>query len=97
MRVAAVGAYAHQGMPFAQVVAHLRPPRPRAGQRLHAARALDGVVAGAGLLNLGTFRYPQSGVSETKLTRTNTGNQDAEVDLAVAASDRHGAARQPGR
>ena len=64
--------------------------------RLHAARPLGGVVAGAGLVNLGTFAYPQSGATETKLSWTNTGHRDAEVELSVTAADRHGATAPPG-
>jgi subtilisin family serine protease len=64
--------------------------------RLHAARSLDGVVTGAGLVNLGTVTYPQSGVTEAKLSWTNTGNRDADVALSVAVADRHGAAAPPG-
>jgi hypothetical protein len=58
--------------------------------RLNAARPLDGVVAGAGLVNLGVFTHPQSGQSETKLTWTNTGGQAAAVNLTMTVADRHG-------
>ncbi|HEX7744618.1 MAG TPA: S8 family serine peptidase [Micromonosporaceae bacterium] len=64
--------------------------------RLHAARPLDGVVAGTGLVNLGTFTHPQSGPAETKLAWTNTGRQVAELKLSVAVSDRYGASAPTG-
>ncbi|MEH0981432.1 S8 family serine peptidase [Micromonospora sp. CPCC 205556] len=58
--------------------------------RLHAARPLAGLVADAGLVNLGIFAHPQSGRAETKLAWTNTGTRTADVRLSVTAADRHG-------
>ncbi|MEO3743719.1 S8 family serine peptidase [Plantactinospora sp. B5E13] len=58
--------------------------------RLNAARALSGPVSDQPVVNLGTFRYPQSGASETRLSWTgeNTpGTVKLDLDVTVAKYD----------
>ncbi|MEE6261265.1 S8 family serine peptidase [Plantactinospora sonchi] len=65
--------------------------------RLNAARALSGPVSDQSVVNLGTFRYPQSGTSETKLSWTGE-NTPATVnlDLDVTVAKYDGTPAPPG-
>ncbi|MFC3499565.1 S8 family serine peptidase [Micromonospora krabiensis] len=58
--------------------------------RLNAARALGGPVSNQPAVNLGTFAYPQSGVSETTLTWTGDrtpATVNLDLDVTVTAHD----------
>ena len=59
--------------------------------RLNAARALGGPISDQPVVNLGTFAYPQSGTSETKLSWT------GEPTPATVASRPRRVGRQPRR
>ncbi|RZT79468.1 subtilisin family serine protease [Micromonospora violae] len=58
--------------------------------RLNALRALDGPVSNQPVVNLGTFAYPQSGVSETTLTWSGDktpATVNLDLDVTVTAHD----------
>jgi subtilisin family serine protease len=59
--------------------------------RLNAARALSGPVSDQPTVNLGTFRYPQSGTSEAKLSWTGEPTPaTVDLDLDVTVTDHSG-------
>ncbi|MCX5065588.1 S8 family peptidase [Micromonospora lupini] len=59
--------------------------------RLNAARALGGPTSGQPVVNLGTFAYPQSGTSETKLSWTGGSTPATTVlDLDVSIVNHDG-------
>ncbi|MEU7590465.1 S8 family serine peptidase [Micromonospora sp. NPDC049230] len=59
--------------------------------RLNAARALGGPTSNQPVVNLGTFAYPQSGTSETKLSWTGAATPATTVlDLDVAIVNHDG-------
>ncbi|WP_030509446.1 S8 family peptidase [Microbispora rosea] len=59
--------------------------------RLNAARALSGPVSDQPTVNLGTFRYPQSGTSEAKLSWTGEPTPATlDLDLDVTVTDHAG-------
>ncbi|MFJ6154558.1 S8 family serine peptidase [Micromonospora profundi] len=61
--------------------------------RLNAARALGGPTSDQPVVNLGTFAYPQSGTSETKLTWTGDASPaTTHLDLDVSIVNHDGQA-----
>ncbi|MFE9188096.1 S8 family peptidase [Micromonospora sp. NPDC007208] len=55
--------------------------------RLNAARALGGPTSDQPVVNLGTFAYPQSGTSETKLSWTGESTAVLDLDVSVVNHD----------
>ncbi|MCG5470470.1 S8 family peptidase [Micromonospora sp. LAH09] len=55
--------------------------------RLNAARALGGPTSDQPVVNLGTFAYPQSGTSETKLSWTAESAAVLDLDVSVVNHD----------
>ncbi|MGC4866216.1 S8 family peptidase [Micromonospora sp. DT53] len=55
--------------------------------RLNAARALGGPTSNQPVVNLGTFAYPQSGTSETKLSWTGESNAVLDLDVSIVNHD----------
>ncbi|MGC4759317.1 S8 family peptidase [Micromonospora trifolii] len=55
--------------------------------RLNAARALGGPTSDQPVVNLGTFAYPQSGTSETKLSWTGESTAVLDLDVSIVNHD----------
>lgn len=55
--------------------------------RLNAARALGGPTGNQPVVNLGTFAYPQSGTSETKLSWTAESTAVLDLDVSIVNHD----------
>ncbi|MCG5440697.1 S8 family peptidase [Micromonospora foliorum] len=55
--------------------------------RLNAARALGGPTSNQPVVNLGTFAYPQSGTSETKLSWAGESTAVLDLDVSVVNHD----------
>ncbi|WP_430502604.1 S8 family peptidase [Micromonospora trifolii] len=55
--------------------------------RLNAARALGGPISDQSVVNLGTFAYPQSGTSETKLSWTGESTAVLDLDVSIVNHD----------